>query len=263
MPRADASSTDPSNQEKTMKPRFPKLAITALTCVLTLGMTAPAIAQDVDEAPETGEHSLPGVKARCQEAIDERLDDAARAQAELNGITALTADHERALDDIIDRTQSGLTRLSNEIDAVTERPVVLRLCAQIAPGYRVYLVVLPQTHLTVAADRSQLATEIGYAVIDQLDEAITRAATVGADVTEAQAYRDTSLAHLEAADAANNGVADAVLAVTPDSYNHGDGRAVLEGARGHMRSAHSELQGSHVAGKAAAEALRDALDALG
>jgi hypothetical protein len=41
----------------------------------------------------------------------------------------------------------------------------------VASGYRVYLVVLPQTHLTVAADRIDAGVGIGRDLVDGLDTA--------------------------------------------------------------------------------------------
>ena len=243
-----------------MTPRFPMLAGAVLVACLSLSIAAPAMAQD-EPAPdgEATEHSLPDLKRRCHEAIDKRLDDLAKAQFRIEQADALTPAHEVAVDRIIDATQTGLTVLQNQVEAATEPPVVIRLCATVAPDYRVYLVVLPQAHLTVGADRSQVAVRVGSEVIDQLDVALVRAADAGVDITEAQALRDQALIHLDAANAANDGVADAVLAVTPASFNDGDGAAVLDQARADLRTTHAELKAGSEDAKAAAAALRDAI----
>jgi hypothetical protein len=249
-----------------MKPSSPRVLIAVIIGALTLGLAAPALAQAdtarTDTAPETEDVTRPGLKARCQEAIDQRLDHLAAAQARVNRVDTLSDAHEATIDDIIDRTQSGLTRLSNQIEASTERSVTVGLCAQIAPDFRVYLVVLPQIHLTVAADRSQVATEIGYNVLDKLDEAIARAEEAGADVTEAQRLRDEAQGYLDAADTASDGVAASVLGVTPDIYNNADGAAVLDTARTHMRTTQKALEEANAAGRAAGKALRAALGAI-
>ncbi|MDW3220886.1 MAG: hypothetical protein R8F63_19965 [Acidimicrobiales bacterium] len=248
-----------------MKSRFPTLAGALLVGCLTLGLANPAMAQD-DVEPEadaeSAEHSLPDLKRACHEAIDKRLDDLARAQARVEHVVALTPAHELAIDGIIDSTQTGLTVLQNQVEAADEPQAVIRLCATVAPGYRVYLVVLPQTHLTVGADRSQAAVRAGSDVIDQLDEALERAEAAGVDISEAQALRDQSLIHLDAANAANDGVADAVLAVTPQSFNDGVGGPVLDAARSDLRTTHAELEAASDDAKAAAAALRDALSAV-
>ena len=247
-----------------MTRNIPRLATAALIGCLSLGLAAPAMAQDEPPPEEAGTeeavHREP--RARCLEAIDRRLDSLARAQARIDEVQAITPLHEAAVDDIIDSTQSGLTRLSNQVEAADDPATLVRLCATVAPDYRVYLVVLPQAHLTVGADRAQAGAEIGYAVIDTLDTAIAEAEAAGADVSDAVMYRDRSLAHLEAADAANDGVAASVLSVTPDSFNTGNGGAALAAARVRLRNAHDELDGAEQAALAAGEALRDALGDL-
>lgn len=243
---------------------IPKLATAALIGCLSLGLAAPATAQDEPPSEEAGieDAGHRDLRVRCLEAIDRRLDDLARAQARIDGVQAITPAHEAAIDDIIDSTQSALTRLDDQVEAADDPATLVQLCAIVAPDHRVYLVVLPQAHLTVGADRAQAGAEIGYAVIDTLDTAIAEAEAAGADVTDAVMYRDQSLAHLEAADAANDGVAASVLSVTPDSFNTGNGSAVLAAARGRLRTAHDELDGAEKAALAAGEALREALGDL-
>jgi hypothetical protein len=124
------------------------------------------------------------------------------------------------------------------VEAATDGATVVRLCSTVAPDYRVYLVVLPQTHLTIGGDRAQAGAELGDTVIDTFDDAIAAAADAGADV------------------------ADSVLSVTPASYNTGSGETVLDGARVHLRNAHSELHAAAADGAAAAKALRAALGDL-
>lgn len=239
-----------------------RMATATVIGCLALGVAAPAMAQD--DAPETdgAEHSIPAIKTFCLGAIDQRLDDLAKVQARVDAITFLRDGHEATIDDIIDDSQSSLTRLSSQIEDSDDRVEIVRMCATVAPDYRVYLVVLPQTHLTVAADRSQAAVVGGEAVIEKLNEAIAIAAAAGADVADAEMYRDEAVAHLASADAANDGVAATVLSVTPDSYNNGAGAAVLENGRSHMRTTHQELKSATEDGVAAAKALRDAVEAL-
>ena len=144
-----------------MTRNIPRLATAALIGCLSLGLAAPAMAQDEPPPEEAGTeeavHREP--RARCLEAIDRRLDSLARAQARIDEVQAITPLHEAAVDDIIDSTQSGLTRLSNQVEAADDPATLVRLCATVAPDYRVYLVVLPQAHLTVGADRAQVVND--------------------------------------------------------------------------------------------------------
>ncbi len=243
-----------------MKTRIPRIAGAVLVGSLTLGVAAPAMAQ---EAPteETARHGdLDSLKARCNEAIERRLRDLGAATERLDNAEALTDAHEATLDGIIDGTAAALIALQADIGAADNLAMTLRLCHTIAPAHRVYLVVLPQAHLTLGADRSAAAVTVGDRVVDRFDEAVEKAIEAGADVTEAVALMDQAEAHLAAADDAHDGVAGSVLAVTPASWNDGPGRTTLDEARDSLRTAHQELRAANDDGRAAVRALRDAID---
>ena len=146
--------------------------------------------------------------------------------------------------------------------ATTDRAELASLCAEIATEFRVYLVVLPQTHLTVSADRVDQAVVRGDELLAHLDGAIAAAAEAGADVTAAEALRDDAAAHLASASAGVAGAADQVLTVTPSSWNDGDGQTVIENTRAAVRTAHAEIKDGIEDGHAAIEAVRAALDAV-
>ncbi|MFQ5557448.1 MAG: hypothetical protein ACE5GB_08090, partial [Acidimicrobiales bacterium] len=200
------------------------------------------------------------VKDRCNRAIERRLGHLDQAETRLANATVLTDDHAATLAVIIDDTQAGLTTLQADIAAATEPEVVRELCGRIAPDYRVYLVVLPQAHLTVGADRVDVATDRAEEAIEKFDEALAAAEAAGADITEATALRDEAAAHVDTAEDAAEGMADSVLAVTPESYNNGSGAADLDAARSALRTSREELKQAHASAKAAVEALREAID---
>ncbi len=236
---------------------FPRLATACIVGGLALGVASPALAQ-ADESADTGD-----VASRCQAQIDRRLDDLAAAQARAAGVDALTDTHESTINGIIDSTEAGLIDQSAAIAATTDRAELASLCAEIATEFRVYLVVLPQTHLTVSADRVDRAVARGDELLAHLDEAIAAAAEAGADVTAAEALRDDAAVHLASASAGVAGAADQVLTVTPSSWNDGDGQSVIENTRAAVRTAHAEIKDGIEDGHAAIEAVRAALDAVG
>ncbi|MEM9467745.1 MAG: hypothetical protein AAGA90_20400 [Actinomycetota bacterium] len=233
-----------------------RLATVCAVGGLTLGLATPALAQtdDTDEGRDPS--------ARCQTQIERRLGDLATAQSRVAGVEALTDAHEATINAIIDATEAGLADQSVAIAEASDRETLATLCAEIATEFRVYLVVLPQTHLTVGADRVDQAVERGEALIARLDEAIAAADAAGADIAAAQALRDEAAAHLAAAEATVDGVGDTVLTVTPASWNDGDGAAVIEASRTAVRSAHGEITAGIEDGRDAVEAIRAALDAV-
>ncbi len=232
-----------------------RLAAACVVGGLTLGFAGPAVAQDDTPAPST---DLGDAAARCQEQIDRRLDDLATAQARVADVDALTDTHKATINSIIDGTEAGLAETSIAIDAATDRATLVDLCTSIATDFRVYLVVLPQTHLTVGADRVDAAVDRGDELVAELDAAIAAALEAGADVGPAQALRDEAVAHLAAASAGVDGAGDQVLTVTPASWNDGDGAPVIEGTRTAVRAAHAEIKAAIEDGHAAVESLRDA-----
>jgi hypothetical protein len=243
-----------------MKTRIPRIAGAVLAGSLTLGIAAPAMAQDAPTEDTARHGDLDTVKAKCNEAIERRLRDLDTASHRLDDADVLTDAHEASLDGIIDGTIDALTVLEADIAGADNLPMTLRLCHTIAPAHRVYLVVLPQAHLTLGADRSDAAVTIGEGVVDRFDEAVEKALEAGADVTEAVALMEQAEAHLAAADLADDGVADSVLAVTPANWNDGPGQVTLEAARAALRSSHTELKAANEDGRAAVRALRDAVD---
>lgn len=243
-----------------MSTRIPRIAGVVLAGGLLLGTAAPVLAEEGggDTTEETQSR-----KDRCQAGIDRRLTDLATAQTRVAGVEAVTDAHESTINAIIDSTEAGLADHAVELEAATTRPEIVQLCAEIATEFRVYLVVLPQTHLTVGADRVEAAVSNGDDLIARFDEAVVAAEAAGADVAEAITLRDAAAAHLDAAAAGIAGAADEVLTVTPDSYNSSSGATVIDDTRAAVRDAHGEIKAGIDDGRAAIEALREALDALG
>ncbi len=243
--------------------RFPRFAAALVVGGLTIGAAAPALAQDetgeetTDEAADT-QHVV-NLKERCQQAIARRFDSLASTQARLDDNQAITEGHHSTLDAIIDSTESGLTQLSADIAAEDNRAELVQLCTDIATDYRVYLVVLPQTYLTNGADRVDMAASHGHELLASFDAAVEAAVAAGADVEDAVALRDQAVAHLGTAESSNSGVAAGALGVTPQSFNDGPGEVVLDTVRGALQSAHTELKAGFEDGKAAVEALREAI----
>ena len=244
-----------------MSTRIPRIAGAVLAAGLVFGTAAPALAED-GGSDDTVEETH-GLKDRCQQAIDRRLTDLAAAQTRIAGVEALTDAHEATINGIIDSTETGLAAHAVELDEEDNRLEIVKLCAEIATEFRVYLVVLPQTHLTVGADRVDLAVDRGDALVEAFDAAVDAAIEAGADVTDAITYRDKAVAHLDAAEASVAGVADEVLTVTPSSYNAGPGQTVINDTRAAVRGAHAEIKEGIADGQTAIEKLREALDAIG
>ncbi len=245
-----------------MKSRTPRLLAALLVGGLALGVASPALAQTVstDEADSAASRvDVADVKTRCIQAIDTRLESLSEAQARLDASSFVNEDHLRELTGIIDSTESGLTGLRSEIDAATDRAEIRRLCLLIGPEYRVYLVVIPQVHLTAATDRINAAGEKVEELEERFYDAVEKAREAGIDVSEAVNLAEEAMAQFDAASDGVDGVADSVLAVTPHSYDEGPGAATLDSARESVRTSHGQLKSGWEIGKAAVQSLKDAI----
>ncbi len=236
-----------------------------LTGSLSLGVAAPALAQQTDPGSgvgaEAGSSRLQELKDRCLAEIARRQATLVGLESTIAGSAVLTDAHQASLQGIVDGTQGGLDGLAAQIGAGTTAADVRGLCEKVATDHRVFLVVVPQVHLTIGADQTVAAGAATDAAVAQLDAAIAAAAGAGIDVTEAQGHRDAAVAAADDAEAATAGTADAVLAVTPASYNAGPGKTTLDDARADLRSARTDLGIARTSLAAAAVALRQATGA--
>lgn len=247
-----------------MRSRSPRIIGALLVAGLTLGFAGPAFAQttttdSTDTAPRI---DIVNAKERCVQAIDNRLDTLAKAQSRLDEVDFVTESHVASLESIISRTDSGLRTLKDGIISSEDPREVRELCRTIAPGYRVYLVVVPQVRLTAAADRISSAAEKIAALTTRFDEAVTRAEQAGADVSEAVTLRDRTLEQFATAMAGVEGVANSVIAVTPANFNEGPGAVTLDNAREAIRTSTEQMRSGWETGKAAVQALKDAIAAV-
>ena len=238
-----------------MPTRLPRIATAVLAGSLALGVASPALAEETTDDPTLAE--------RCLDQIDRRIGDLGTAKSRAQNATALTDSHLGTITSIIDSTEAGLGELAVAIEATDDRATLVELCTSIATDHRVYLVVLPQTHLAIGADRVEAATDRGDELIATFDAAVDAAIQAGADVTEAVALRNDAAAHLADAATTAAGVGDQVLTVTPSSWNDGPGQTVIQDSRTAVRSGHEDIKAGIQDGKAAIEALRAAIDAVG
>src|SRR5690242_7071967 len=106
----------------------------------TIGLTASAaFAQDG-----------PVAKRTVEEKIDQRLAQLSRLQHAVDGSKDLTDGDRSALDTILSNEVSGLTALRADVDAATDAKTIAADAKSMIDDYRVYVVVTPQVHLTIA-----------------------------------------------------------------------------------------------------------------
>lgn len=168
----------------------------------------------------------------------------------------LTSGDRTALENEIDATRTGLQGLKTTIDADTTVDALKTDLPKIASDYRVYLLVVPQVHLTRGADAESAASGRLTALATRLQELITFAASHGKDVTAANAALAAMKTDIGDAQGQLTGLSGKILALTPADWNDGTAAPILNGARASEKSAHDELVAARNEAKAVVAALK-------
>jgi hypothetical protein len=189
--------------------------------------------------------------------VDRRLATIDRLRNVTTDARALTDEHQAALERILDHSASGLRELRAEIEGDTELAELREDLPRIAEDFRIYVLVVRQVRLVVAADITELAVERASSAADRLEGAIEAAEAAGKDVGDAPELLASMRDHIAAADAAIDGIADAVLPLTPSDWNDGAAEPVLDDARNAIAEARREhLRAAIAAARAIIAELR-------
>ncbi|HLY13964.1 MAG TPA: hypothetical protein VKR24_06405 [Candidatus Limnocylindrales bacterium] len=166
----------------------------------------------------------------------------------VNHSDVLTADHKTDLltgggvnPASFEWEHAGLTTLKVSIDADTTIATLRTDIAKIAPDYRVYLLVVPKTHIVAAADGAAKVSAKFGPLATELQNLINQAKADGKDVTAAQAKLDDLNAKVGQANGLIAPVAGTVLPLSPADWNSGAAKPVFQAARTSLHQARGLL----------------------
>jgi hypothetical protein len=174
--------------------------------------------------------------------IDRRLATIDRLGNAIEGSRPLTDDHQAALEAILDDSAAGLRALRAEIEADTSLPELREDIGSIFEDYRIYVLVVRQVWLVLAADTVDAAGAALDETAADLAVLIERAEAAGQDVTEAKAHLAAMEAAIAEALAGVDGVAEEVLPLTPADWNAGTAGPVLREAHQAIADARADLR---------------------
>ena len=136
---------------------------------------------------------------------------------------------------------AGLVTLKASIDADTTIPTLRTDIGKIAPDYRVYLLVVPKTHLVSAADGAAKTSARFVPLASELQNIINLAKAAGKDVTAAQAKLDDLNAKVGQANGLIAPVAGKLLPLSPADWNSGAAKPAFQAARATLHQARTLL----------------------
>ena len=201
--------------------------------------------------PGTSSKTVGSVQAKCDAAIAARLTSLGVYDGRLAAATDVTADHRTAVETIITTTEGNLNTLKTEIDAATTLQELRPLCTSIVADNRVYVLVQRQVDLTIEFDHASANTATLQDKATELQGKIDALKAEGKDTTKADADIAKMNGYITAAQTAEAGSVDGVIALTPADYN--GNHAILAPATSKARMA----EGNDA--KAATWGLRTAL----
>lgn len=277
-PAMSAPSAAPAAAGRGAAPRTSRillaLAGVGLALAATVGSAAAASPEPRTALP-LGEHrfcatewaalaanrSVETLRAVGDCEIERRLVILNELDARVASSTILTPDHANQLCHSgpnpvnYDASKAGLTALKAEIDAETDMAALRQQIDAIAKDFRVYVLVVPKTHLVTAADAGDKAVDKLGQVATRLQAAIDKAAGQGKDVTQATALLADLQAKAAQADALLAPIASNLMPISAPDYNAGPGKTALDDARQAARQARDLL-------KAARQDARQIIDLL-
>jgi len=183
--------------------------------------------------------TITALKARDHLAIERRLTVLNGLTSRVNAATHLTSSHRSVLLGQYSSAESGLRALDAKIQSDQTVAAVRADQATIVTGYRVYVLMVPKTHIVIAADRiTSIAGQLTK--LQAKLEAVANKATPGSGTDAAKAALADMTKQIEKATDAVSGIASSVLPLTAGGYP--GNRSVLLSARSDLVRARTALR---------------------
>jgi hypothetical protein len=216
--------------------------LSATTTSVTTAASSPSSATT---APTSSPLCTPAVFSQAQQRVEAAL--SARvtqlnALASAAGSTAnhlTTGDRQTLSNDINTVDLPGIQALQPQAQQATTCPQLRAVAHSMVFTYRVYMVMTPQTHLTIVADDESYVEGVFVNLESTIAQAIQNAQAHGKNTTAAQAAFTDLKNQVASAQSETAGQSATVLAQTPAGAP-GNWQVFL-GARTNLVNAHSDL----------------------
>lgn len=157
-------------------------------------------------------------KAKMGQELAARVSELGSLQQAVAKAKRLTTSDRATLTTDLQNETTGITALQQKVPGDTTCAQVVADAKAMVVNFRVYVVMAPQVHLTVAADTETGVAGIFQGLEPKIQAAITAAKRAGRNVVQAQAdFAAYKLLVIGAQNSAS-GIAQSVLSFTPASY---------------------------------------------
>lgn len=220
---------------------------TALTLAATVALVTPGASFAARGTRECAQVRLDAIKRWSTLAVTRRHATIAVLSGRIAVRPHVTPAHRNTLVGRFGSDGSGLDGVNQSVQAATTCAAAHAEATHVVTDFRVYLLLVPQTHLTVAADTGAYGAS-RLAAAEPKAAAAIALLPAGEKRTAAQAAYDDLVAQVRAAQSDFGGVGDTVLALAPAQYP--GFTTSLDSARAHVGAGVAAL------GKAVADAER-------
>ena len=236
----------------------PGVAVAAPTTTTTT--TASSAATPTPTTPVSNPRCTPADFTAAQRLVESDLTGRVAQLTALSGAAGNTAnrlssgDRQTLSTDITTVELPGIQTLQTQVQSVTTCAGLRAVARAMVFDYRVYVVMTPQTHLTIVMDDESYIEGVFTNLEPQIATAVQNAQNAGKDVTAAQAAFIDLEHQVSTAQGATSGQAAQILAQTPAGYpgnwqvflaartNAANARADLHAAYADARRIRTDLQ---------------------
>jgi len=228
-----------------------------ISAALVLGAALPVFAQGVGAGAGVNarvgsttvgtnvEVRMANAKDRANQEIARRINALRALNERVQAMVRVSATVKANISSDVDAEIASLTALNAKIQGDPDFDLLRADIQSITSSYRIFVLIIPQGHIIVAADKIQTAVSTMKTFAEKLQARISAAQTSGTDVTAATASLSDMNAKLADAQAQASAAISLVADLTPDNGDKAKMTAneqALKDARAKLRTALKDLQ---------------------
>ena len=183
-------------------------------------------------------------RTRAAQEIERRIEALTKINVRIGGVTKISDQFKANLNTNIQNQITALTALKVKIEGDTDLNTLKTDVQSITKLYRIFALIMPQTHIAAMADRTATAINIMIGIGNKLQTRLTEMQNAGADVSAIIATLSDMGAKISDAQAKAQAAVDVTATLVPDNGDKDKmaaNKAALTEGRDNLKEAHQDL----------------------
>ena len=183
-------------------------------------------------------------RTRAAQEIERRIEALTKINVRIGGVTKISDQFKANLNTNIQNQITALTALKVKIEGDTDLNTLKTDVQSITKLYRIFALIMPQTHIAAMADRTATAINIMIGIGNKLQARLTEMQNAGADVSALIATLSDMGAKISDAQAKAQAAVDVTATLVPDDGDKDKmaaNKAALTEGRDNLKEAHQDL----------------------